>query len=65
VVGGSPGDPRFADWRHGDQRVFFCDLERAGRDLDWQPHIAPREGIRRLADWVRANESVLVQVIGR
>ena len=65
VLGTSPGEPRFADWRPGDQRVFFCDLERAGRDLDWQPRIGPNEGIRGLVDWIRANESLFVQVSGR
>jgi CDP-paratose 2-epimerase len=63
VLGRPPGKPSFADWRPGDQRVFYCDIERARRDLDWQPQVTPREGIGRLADWVRANQSLPLQVI--
>jgi CDP-paratose 2-epimerase len=65
VLGRAPGTPTFADWRPGDQRVFYCDVERARRDLDWQPRVVPREGIARLAGWVRAHEPLLVRVIDR
>jgi CDP-paratose 2-epimerase len=51
--------PDFAAWRHGDQRVFICDVRKAGRELDWAPTISKDDGLIRLADWVAANVSVL------
>ena len=48
---------RFAQWRPGDQRVFYCDTARAKAELAWQPKVAPADGVRRLASWVRSNQS--------
>ena len=45
----------YADWRPGDQPVFVCDVERAARDLEWKPTVSPREGVKRLYDWVSKN----------
>ncbi len=46
------------DWRPGDQRVYVSDIRKAGRELDWQPQVSVQEGIRRLFEWVRANQNL-------
>jgi CDP-paratose 2-epimerase len=41
-----------APTRLGDQPVFYCNVERAGKELGWQPKIAPAEGVDRLLSWI-------------
>lgn len=47
-----------ADWRLGDQPVFICDLEKADRQLDWQPEVGIQTGLGRLVEWVKQNRSL-------
>jgi CDP-paratose 2-epimerase len=48
----------FRDWRPGDQPVFVADVRKAGRDFGWQPQVSLREGIARLAAWVKGNRDL-------
>ena len=52
---GRPVPVTYAGSRLGDQRVFYCDIGRAKRDLGWQPRIAPAQGVERLLDWIGSN----------
>ncbi|MGK9170146.1 NAD-dependent epimerase/dehydratase family protein [Inquilinus limosus] len=45
----------FRDWRAGDQRYYVSDIGRAHRDLGLPAPLPWREGLRRLADWLRRN----------
>ncbi len=45
-------------WRPGDQRVFIADIRKASRDFGWKPRIGVEEGIRKLFEWVRANQDM-------
>lgn len=50
------GRPIAADhgpWRPGDQRVFYADINKAQRELNWQPTVALKEGVERLFEWVK------------
>ena len=47
-----------ADWRPGDQRVFYADTRKAKRELDWEPTIDLEEGIEMLFEWVTANQDL-------
>ncbi len=47
-----------ADWRPGDQRVFYADYSKAKRELGWEPKIDLEEGIEMLFDWVKANQNL-------
>jgi len=42
----------FFDWRTSDQKVFISDISKAKKMLNWEPKINPKEGIRKLSDWV-------------
>src|SRR5574340_973415 len=50
-----------ADWRPGDQRVFYADVTKARRDLDWAPRIALEQGIQQLVEWVTANPGLFAR----
>jgi CDP-paratose 2-epimerase len=47
-----------ADWRPGDQRVFYADFRKAKHELDWEPKIDLEEGLELLFNWVQENKSL-------
>jgi CDP-paratose 2-epimerase len=54
-LAGRPIAVNYGPWRPGDQRVFVADVRRAAELLGWRPGVSPRDGIRRLYNWVSAN----------
>lgn len=55
-----------APQRLGDQRVFYCDIARARRELGWEPQVAPPDGVERLLAWIHENrEEVARFLIGK
>jgi CDP-paratose 2-epimerase len=55
ILGRPLDPPAFGPWRPGDQKVYVSDIRKAMRDLDWRPQVGVREGLTRLAEWVREN----------
>ncbi len=51
-------DLSYADWRPGDQPVYVSNLEKARKEIGWQPQTGVEEGVRVLAEWVRDNKSL-------
>ena len=47
-----------ADWRPGDQRVFYADLRKAKRELGWEPKIDLEEGMELLFFWINTNREL-------
>ena len=47
-----------ADWRPGDQRVFYADFNKARRELGWEPKIDLEQGLEMLFDWVEENRDL-------
>ena len=47
-----------ADWRPGDQKVFYADFRKAQRELGWEPKIDLEEGIELLFNWVKENREL-------
>ena len=47
----------FSDWRPSDQKVYISDITKIKTKLNWQPKIKAREGIKRLIDWIKSNET--------
>jgi len=48
-------NPKFADWRPCDQKVFYCDISKAKKILGWEPKISADEGIDRINEWTKNN----------
>lgn len=48
----------FEDWRPGDQLVYISDLRQAAQDFEWEPRVAPVEGVANLVAWLRLNRSL-------
>ena len=49
---------RHEDWRKFDQKVYVSDISKAQKFLHWTPQVTPHEGVRRLVDWVSANQGL-------
>ena len=43
-----------SEWRLADQKVFYCDVSKAKRVLNWEPTVSAKEGIDRLYEWAKA-----------
>lgn len=46
----------FEDWRPGDQRIYVSDIRKIESALEWRPEVSVAEGIKRLFDWICANQ---------
>jgi CDP-paratose 2-epimerase len=54
-----------APTRLGDQPVFYCNVERAARELSWRPCVAPGEGVERLLAWIRGSREEIALFLSR
>lgn len=46
----------FSDWRLSDQKVYISDISKIKKELNWQPKVNVKEGLGKLADWVKENQ---------
>lgn len=51
-------NPAYSGWRPSDQKVYISNISKIEKKLNWQPKISPKEGIKRLIDWVKANKGL-------
>jgi CDP-paratose 2-epimerase len=49
----------FGDWRPADQKVYISDIRKA-MEFKWKPQISPREGVKKLLNWIEANKNLFV-----
>ncbi|MFH1888793.1 MAG: GDP-mannose 4,6-dehydratase, partial [Candidatus Omnitrophota bacterium] len=57
VLTGRKPKVNFSDWRPSDQKVYITDTSKLENALKWKTKISVSEGIKRLLEWVKANES--------
>jgi CDP-paratose 2-epimerase len=55
AVAGRKLGTSFSDWRQGDQLYFVADTSRLSAETGWRAQVGWRDGLRDLADWLRAN----------
>jgi CDP-paratose 2-epimerase len=46
---------KFDKWRPADQKVYISDIKKA-KEFDWAPKITPKEGVKKLLNWVKENK---------
>ncbi len=51
-------EPKFSEWRPGDQPIYVSDIRKAKKDFGWEPKVSVEQGIRKLYDWVLANKEL-------
>lgn len=48
-----PAKYSFSDWRPGDQKIFYCDIQKVCKELEWKPTVGIDDGIDKLYGWVK------------
>ncbi len=56
LTGKSP-KVKFTDWRPSDQKVYISDTSKLENMLNWKIKTPVKEGIKKLTQWVKDNES--------
>jgi len=51
--------------RLGDQKVFYCDIRRAQKELGWSPKVDPETGVDRLLAWIGENREEISDFLAR
>ena len=51
----------FGSWRPGDQKIYISDISKAKKDFNWLPKVSPKEGIKKLYDWISRNKNLIQQ----
>jgi len=49
----------FGPWRPGDQKVYISDIAKAKKDFNWSPKISPKEGVKKLYNWISQNKNLI------
>ena len=46
--------------RQGDLWYFVCDYKKAYKTFKWKPLVSPREGLRKITDWIKSNKELFL-----
>jgi len=57
ILSGRRPKVNFAEWRPSDQKVYISDTSKLEKALKWKAKTSVKEGIKKLFDWVRSNET--------
>jgi CDP-paratose 2-epimerase len=49
----------FDDWRVGDQKIYISDLTNSKKDFNWTPKTSPKEGVKKLYNWISQNKNII------
>ena len=48
----------FSKWRPSDQKVYISDISKIKEALGWKPKVTPKQGVKKLVDWVKDNRAI-------
>jgi CDP-paratose 2-epimerase len=51
--------PAFGEWRAGDQKVYVSNINKIENVIDWKPMVSPQQGIKKLIEWAKENNTLL------
>ena len=54
----SPLAVQYREARVGDQKVYVSNIDKARRELGWEPKVSVKEGVERLWNWVSGNRDL-------
>ncbi len=57
---GRKSETRFEPERRGDLRYFVSDARAFRRATGWAPTVRPKEGIRKLIEWIKNHEELFI-----
>lgn len=55
-------NPIFEGWREADQKVYYSDISKAKRILNWKPEVGVKEGINKLLEWWNNHPEILQNI---
>jgi CDP-paratose 2-epimerase len=62
---GRPVTRTFADWRPGDQKVYYSGNEKAARELGWEPSTVVNAGVQQLIAWIQTHNEMVWSLASR
>lgn len=60
-ITGKKSNVKFDKDRFGDLRYYVSDISKAKKELGWEPKVLPEEGVRKLIEWIKANENLFIK----
>jgi len=60
-ITGEKSNIKFEEERFGDLKYFVGDCSKFHRATDWKPEILPKEGIKKLIDWINKNRNLFIE----
>jgi CDP-paratose 2-epimerase len=51
----------FDEWRPSDQKVYISDITKAKRELEWSIEVSPKQGVKKLVEWVEENKKLFLR----
>ena len=49
--------------RPGDQKVYFSDISKVSRSINWSPKTTPMQGLEKLVMWAKSNLDLIRQTL--
>ncbi len=59
-ITGKKSEIRFDKDRFGDLRYFVSDYSKFNKATGWKPTILPKEGIKKLVEWIEINRNLFI-----
>ena len=53
----------FNEWRPNDQKVYISDIQKAQRELGWNPKVSVVKGVENLVGWVSDRQDLFREVL--
>ena len=59
-ITGKKSDIKLDESRFGDLKYYVSDISKAKKELGWEPEVLPKEGVRKLVEWIEKNRDLFV-----